>query len=369
MPAESLTPARKFLQTLIRSSQIIVPLAAVILLWKHVAPVLLLLVLALLLYSILAPLVNWLESHFAGNRLLAVLTVYLAIILIIVGAVYMLGGTLIEQANTLVASFQGKNLEELITNLKESVLAIIPQSAQPRAEEYLLSVVESPPPFLSDLAGSLAGIVFALADIVGKLVLVLVFTFILLLESRNFKVLFMRAVPNAYFEMTLNLLEKIQAQVSGYLRGQGMAALNVGILSTIGLFLIAQFGGIKIPYFVIIGMLAGLANLIPFIGPFVGMVPAIAVYLMTPQPAGINAVVILVIIAMFLTVQAIDNFFVSPKIMSANVGIHPLVVIVVIMIGGSLMGPLGMLFAVPAYGVLKVTLVEVVWGLRAYRII
>jgi len=369
MPPAPTTPARRFLQTFLRGAQIIIPLAAVILLWRHVAPILLLLVLALLLTSIFSPLVNWLESRFTGNRLLAVLAVYLVIILTVSGLAYLLGGTLIDQANTMVSAFQGKNLEELITNLKESVLAFIPKTLRPRVEEYLLSMVESPPAFLTDLAGSLAGLILKLADLVGKLILVLVFAFILLLESRNFKVTFMRAVPNAYFEMILNLLEKIQDQVSGYLRGQGMAALTVGVLSTIGLFLISQIGRVAIPYFVIIGMLAGLANLIPFIGPFVGMVPAIGVYLMTPQPAGISAIVIVVIIAMFLTVQAIDNFFVSPKIMSASVGIHPLVVIVVIMIGGSLMGPLGMLFAVPAFGVMKVTVVEVVWGLKAYRIL
>ncbi|UCH63069.1 MAG: AI-2E family transporter [Fidelibacterota bacterium] len=352
-----------------RGSQIIVPLAAAIILREHVAPILLLLVLALLLASILSPLVNWLETRFGGSRLLAVLAIYVTIILTIVGAAYILGGTLYEQAETLVSSFQGKNLEDLINNLKESVLGFIPQSLRPRAEAYFLSMIESPPEFLSKLAGGLGGIILKLADVVGKLVLVLVFTFILLLESRNFKVAFVRAVPNAYFEMVLNLLEKIHKQVSGYLRGQGMAALTVGVLSTIGLFLISQLGGIALPYFVIIGMLAGLANLIPFIGPFVGMVPAIAVYLMTPQPAGINAIMIVVIIVMFLSVQAIDNFFVSPKIMSASVGMHPLVVIVVIMIGGSIMGPLGMLFAVPAFGVLKVTVVEVVWGLKAYRIL
>ncbi len=369
MAATPATPARRLIQTLMRGSQIIFPLAAVILLWQHVAPILLLLVLALLLASIFSPLVNWLETQFGGSRLLAVLAIYATIILIIVGTVYMLGGTLINQANTLVSSFEGKNLEDLINNLKESVLAFVPQSLRPKVDAYMLSLVEKPPAFLSNLAGSLAGIVFKLADMVSKLILVLVFAFILLLESRNFKVAFVRAVPNAYFEMILNLLEKIHKQVSGYLRGQGMAALTVGVLSTIGLFLISQLGDVAIPYFVIIGMLAGLANLIPFIGPFVGMVPAIGVYLMTPQTNGISMAMIVVIIGMFLFVQAIDNFFVSPKIMSASVGIHPLVVIVVIMIGGSIMGPLGMLFAVPTFGVLKVTLSEVLWGLKAYRIL
>ncbi len=369
MTPASVTPARRLAHALMRGSQVIFPLAAIILLWQHVAPILLLIVLALLISMILAPLVNWLETRFGGNRLLAVLGVYCIIILLIVGAVITLGGTLIDQAAALVSNFQGQNLEDLINNLKDSLLAFIPQSLQPKVEAYLVSMVESPPAFLSDLAGGLAGMILKLADIVGKLVLVLVFAFILLLESRNFKVALIRAVPNAYFEMTLHLLDKIHGQVSGYLRGQGMAALTVGVLSTIGLLLISQIGRVALPYFVIIGMLAGLANLIPFIGPFVGMVPAIGVYLMTPQPNGISAIMIVIIIAMFLLVQSIDNFFVSPKIMSASVGIHPLVVIIVIMIGGSLMGPLGMLFAVPTYGVLKVTLTEVVWGLKAYRIL
>ena len=102
MAATPATPARRLIQALMRGSQIIFPLAAVILLWRHVAPILLLLVLALLLASIFSPLVNWLETRFGGRRLLAVLAVYATIILIIVGTVYMLGGTLIDQANTLV---------------------------------------------------------------------------------------------------------------------------------------------------------------------------------------------------------------------------------------------------------------------------
>lgn len=364
-----MSQTRKFFQTLVKGSQIIFPLAAIVLLWEHVSPILLLMVIALLLTSILAPLANWLESRLGGKRLLAVLTIYLVLILIIAAGAYMLGGTVITQANNLINSFQGQNLEELVANLKESILAFLPQTVQPRAEEYLVSMAQNPPDFLGQFAKDLGGFVLTLADVLGKLVLVLVFTFIMLLESRNFKIILMRAIPNAYFELTLNLLEKIQEQVSGYLRGQGMAALTVGVLSTIGLFIISMSSRVDIPYFVIIGMIAGLANLIPFIGPFVGMVPAISVYLMTPQPAPISAVVIVIIIAMFLLVQSIDNFFVSPKIMSASVGMHPMVVIIVIMIGGSLMGPLGMLFAVPAFGVIKVTITEVIWGMKAYNIL
>ena len=361
--------ARKLLQTFMRSSQIILPLAAVFLLWNQVAPILLLLVLALLVNSILSPLADWLETRLWGNRLLAVLAVYLGMILIIAGLVSLAGPVLVKQVTAMTSAFKGQNLTEMIDNLKQSILGFVPPDMVVVAEQRFDAMVEKLPGFLANLADDLAAVVFKVAGLVGKLVLVLVFTFILMLESRNFKVQFLRAIPNTYFELTLNLLDKINAQVSGYLRGQAAAAATVGVLSTIGLFIISLAMNVTIPYFVIVGMLAGFANLIPFIGPFVGIVFAWIVYLMSPQVAGISAVVLLVLAAMFLLVQMIDNFFVSPKIMSASVGMHPLVVIVVIMIGNALMGPLGMLFAVPAFGVIKVTVEEVRWGLKAYRIL
>ena len=354
-----------------RGSQILVPLLFVILLWKHVAPVLLLLVLALLLSSVLAPLADVLESRLGLSRLLAILAIYGTMILLLVLLGVLLGGLLADQVASVASAFKGQDLENLIMNLKDSVMDFVPEKLQEGAEERIGTLVQSSGGFLSRLVGDLAGLVGKLAALVAKLVLILVFTFILLLESRNFKLLFLRAVPNAYFELSLNLLDKINAQVSGYLRGQAIAAATVGVLSTIGLFIISQpwVLDINIPYFVIIGMLAGLANLIPLIGPFIGIVAAWIVYLMTPQAAGISAIALAAIAGMFFLVQMIDNFFVSPRIMSASVGIHPLMVIVVIMIGGSIMGPLGMLFAVPAYGVVKATTTELVWGLKAYRIL
>ncbi len=369
MPAQPVTPARQLMQVIVRWSQIIFPLLAVILLWRHVAPLLLLMVLALLLTSIVSPLADWLESRLGGSRLLGVLTVYVTMILLLVGVASILGPLLIKQVNAMASEFKGQNLTDLIANLKSSILGFVPPDLQRIAESRLDATVRNLPGFLASLADDLAGVVLQVASLVGKLILVLVFTFILMLESRNFKVQFMRAVPNTYFEMVLNLLDKINGQVSGYLRGQAAAAATVGILSMIGLFTISLVMDVTIPYFVIVGMLAGFANLIPFVGPFVGIFFAWVVYLMTPQAAGISVTVLVALAGMFLVVQMIDNFFVSPKIMSASVGMHPLVVIVVIMIGGSMMGPLGMLFAVPTFGVVKVTIEEVLWGLRAYRIL
>ncbi len=361
--------ARKFGQFLIRGSRFLIPLLALILLWKHVAPILLLMLMALLLTSILSPLVDFLETRLGGSRLGGVLVVYATIILIIAGLAGSLVPVLIREAQDMAAAFSGQSIESMTATLNASIQDLDSPGIQTYIEENMGGWISKSGSFMQSLLGDLAGIMTKIVAMVMNMILVLVFTFILLLESRNFKVKVLQAVPNAYFEMALNLLDKIHAQVSGYLRGQAAAAATVGMLSTIGLYLLQWLMDVSIPYAFIIGMVAGIANLIPFIGPFVGMIPAIVAYVMTPQTAGISAMVPVGIVIMFMTVQMIDNFFVSPKIMSASVGMHPLVVMIVIMVGNSIMGPLGMLFAVPTYGVIKVTMEEVLWGMKAYHIL
>ena len=370
--------SQQLLQTLLRSAQYIIPLLAVILLWKHLAPLVLLLVIALLLTSILLPAVNWLETRLGGSRLGGVLTVYGIIILAIVGLASFLGPVLVSQAESMGKALTGQGVDGLTESLKASLMSIMPESLKPTIDAKLGDWVANSGQFLKSLISASfrnipkiqdAAPIGKLIGLVMNLMLVLVFTFILLLESRNFKVGFIRGIPNAYFEMTLNLLDKVHEQVSGYLRGQGIAAASVGVLSTIGLYLVSWIMDVNIPYAFIIGMLAGIANLIPFIGPPIGIITAIIAYVVTPQVAGISAMALLAIVGMFLLVQMIDNFLISPKIMSSNVGMHPLLVMVVIMVGNSIMGPLGMLFAIPAFGVVRATITEIIWGLRAYRIL
>ena len=359
----------QIMQIILRSARVVIPLLVVVALWSHIAPILLLLVIALLLTSILGPVADWLEMRLGGSRLAAVLSIYGAIILMVVLLVSTLGPILYEEAISMGQAVAGEGDGDIAGELKKSLLEMVPESYHETVESKLTDWVAGSGQFLQSLLRDLAGMIGALIGVIMNIVLVLVFTFILLMESRNFKVAFVRSVPNAYFEMTLNLLDKVHAQVSGYLRGQGIAAASVGVMSTIGLYLLSWIMDVSIPYAFIIGMLAGIANLIPFIGPFVGMVPAIISYIVTPQAAGIAAVVPIAIVAMFMFVQMIDNFLISPKIMSSSVGMHPLLVMVVIMVGNSIAGPLGMLFAVPTFGVFRAIIEEIVWGLKAYRML
>jgi len=191
-------------------------------------------------------------------------------------------------------------------------------------------------------------------------------TFFLIKDMRFFKRALIAKIPNKYFEMSLNVLQKVGNQVSKYIQGQALDAFIVGCLSVLGLFIINLVFDNPVSQFVFIGMIAGVANLIPYLGPIVGAVPALLIAVISNPPN--LGVVLLWIIITFILVQVIDNSFVSPMVVSKSVDMHPLTVVIVVIIGGNLAGAVGMLFAVPVTGIIKVTIAEIVWGLKHYKL-
>ena len=247
-------------------------------------------------------------------------------------------------------------------SLPETISNMIPESEKIIiiAKNSMLGVFQS----VLSLLGS-AGSFFFISF------MVLIFTIILLIEYHDFKRSLVRFIPNKYLEVGLRMIYNIEQQISKYLRGQILAAGSVAILSIIGLFILNQLGA-NITLIVFIGIIAGLANLIPMVGPFIGMIPAILIALMnnvgsdaalTHQLFGTvpSPFYVLDIVLMFIIVQQIDNNFITPLVVGESVGLHPMAVMLVLLIGGTLIGPLGMLFAIPAAGVLKVVIGEIVF--------
>ncbi len=165
-------------------------------------------------------------------------------------------------------------------------------------------------------------------------------------------------VPNAYFELCLNLLHQINRQIGGYIRGQILATSVVSILSIGGLSFIS------VPYALPLGFLAGLSNMIPFMGPFIGVISATIVALAT----GGGMILVVKVCVVFLVIQIIDNVLIQPTVVAKSVEMHPLVVVFVLMVGSQLMGIVGMLIAVPLTGILKVSTQTVYEGIRGYRL-
>ena len=141
---------------------------------------------------------------------------------------------------------------------------------------------------------------------------------------------------------------------SGYIRGQSIDALLVGVLVTIALLIIG------VPYAVVIGLLTGFGNLIPYVGPVIGFASLVIICLSEGSllHLALGAGVLLL-------VMAIDGNIINPKLLSDNVEIHPVLVIVALIAGGQIGGIVGMLVAVPVAALLKLQFEKLVAKRRA----
>ena len=188
-------------------------------------------------------------------------------------------------------------------------------------------------------------------------VLVPFIAFFFLKEGRRMTHRIVELVPNAYFELFLNLIHQINGQIGGYIRGQILAVSVVATLSVIGLTVVG------VPYALPVGVLAGVANMIPYLGPLIGIFAASLVALTTGGEGGLVGWVVVV----FAIIQLIDNLLIQPLVVAKSVNLHALIVVLVVLIGSDQMGIVGMLIAVPVTGILKVSGFTVYEGLRGYR--
>jgi predicted PurR-regulated permease PerM len=211
--------------------------------------------------------------------------------------------------------------------------------------------------FMTTVSGEVMVILSNIGSIVSAVAIIPFVVFFFLRDGRNMKKVFISYVPNRYFEITLNIMHKIDGQLGGYLRGQFTEATVVGVLGTIALVIL------NVKYSIIIGIFAGLANMIPYVGPVAGAVPAILVTLVN---GGSMATIIYIVIA-FAIVQFIDNMIVQPIVLSKSVDLHPLIIVFAVLIGGKFFGLLGLLLAVPAAGMIKVTSSEIYYGIKKFR--
>lgn len=199
-----------------------------------------------------------------------------------------------------------------------------------------------------------------LLDVVGLLthvVLIPFIVFFLLKDGRQMKRQAVSMIPNRYFEFSMNLIAKLDLQFGNFLRGQFLDALIFGILSVGMLWLL----GVK--YFLLIGIFAGIANLIPFLGPLAGATPAVLVSIIDTGGFAQAGTVALA----FAGLKLIDDTIIQPLVVARSVNMHPLLVLLAVIVGGKFFGILGMLLSVPVTGFLIVAVRESIEGFRRYR--
>ena len=170
-----------------------------------------------------------------------------------------------------------------------------------------------------------------------------VMAFYLLVDLPRLERGVMALIPPTRREEIRGLMDRVGQAVGGFFRGQLLVALFVGVASSIGLW------AIGLPFWLLVGMVAGVFNLVPLVGPFIGGGLAVVIALISGEP--LKAVWAALVL---LVVQQIDNHLISPNVMGRTVQLHPVVVMLALLAGASFAGLFGMLVIVPLVAVAKI---------------
>lgn len=320
----------------------------------YLKPVMATLVAAILITTVLDPIVTLLE-HRGINRIGAILLVFMVITLLLSLAVLSTAPTITAQIESLSRSLQDKSPSKIVDTAQSALFSKIPLLKSPEIQEKLNTKLEL---FISEVMQMSFSAAVSIVTSFPYLIVIAFAVFFFLKDGWRIKRAIIEAMPNRYFEISLILVHQITEQIGRYIRGQLIVSSIIGTLSILALTLL------DIPYSFFIGVIAGLANMIPYFGPLLGFVLAAAVALFNTPSFG----VVLAVAGAFATIQLIDNVLVSPFIVSRSVELHPLAIIICILIGSALMGLWGALLAVPVASVLKVTFCSLKWGLENYKV-
>jgi predicted PurR-regulated permease PerM len=185
-----------------------------------------------------------------------------------------------------------------------------------------------------------------------NLVLVPFIAYFLVRDGRSLKRKIVALVPNRYFEMALVLFYKIDDQIGGYLRGRLIECTLVGLIQLAAMVVASFF--VPQPQILVISIVCGVTNLIPYVGPALGA--AFGMFIFLGSGAGFASCSLFLGAVVFT--HLLDNVVIAPAVLSKNVDLHPLTVVIVLFIGGEWLGVLGLLIAIPVAASLKVIAAE-----------
>lgn len=182
------------------------------------------------------------------------------------------------------------------------------------------------------------------------------FAYFLLADGNRLSRAILKLVPNPYFETTLNLKHQLNIQLGGFIRARLIESGIVGVIIWIGL------SAIGFPYTVILSVAAAVANLIPYVGPVIGAIPALAIALFSSEATAVHGVssTFGLVGLVYLIAQVVDTVFVIPLLVARIVNLHPVTVVVSILVGAEAYGVIGMVIAIPVASAVKLILQAIV---------
>ncbi len=300
---------------------------------------------AILFAYLVYPPVAWLEKRRVPVTVAAII-VYVAVGVIVAGALAWLAPALATQATELVKDFPhivASAQREIADPAHSPLLARLPMGVRETIAQNAGKVGAIVGGLAAGFGTHALAIVSGTTSIVIDVFLVLGLTLLVLGDLTILRAFGLRIVPARHRLATLDFMRDVDGVIGGFVRGQVLLAVAVGVAGTIVLL------AVGVPYAILLGSLAGVVSIVPLIGPIIAAVPVLVIAFFT-----VGLVKLIVVAVLYSVILAVQQNVLTPLVVSKAVGVTPLVVFVALLLGSEAFGILGALLAIPIAGIVRV---------------
>ena len=302
-----------------------------------------------LLFYLLNPLVDLMEKY-KINRVLAISIIFVIIaVLLIIGLAVAIPN--LQRQVVIFAQNVPSYIEDADRVIDDLVTKRLPDDFRPQLEQVLAQFSTQATAWASNISSKavnwVSAIISGTSQVIVALIIMPFMLFYLLRDGKGLRDYITHFLPNKLREPVGKVLSDVNQQLANYVRGQITVAVIVAIM------FIIFFKIIGLRYAVALGVTAGVLNLVPYLGSFLAMLPALVLGLIA------GPVMLLKVIIVFIVEQTIEGRFVSPLILGSQLNIHPITILFVLLTSGSMFGIWGVLLGIPIYASAKVVISEI----------
>ena len=278
-------------------------------------------------------------------RVAGTASLFLAAFIFIGLLIYMVAPPLAKEVGTLASNFptylENVGLDYGIISNQDLV---IDRSLDYKISEPFQNILFEASKALKDITSNIVvGILGFLGGLLSA-ILILVISFYLVVEKNGVEKFVQTLIPAESRPQALRIIKKIEVKLGKWFMGQMFLGLIVGFLSFIGLTILG------VPYALVLAIIAGAMELIPYIGPTLSSIPAIIIAFT------ISPVLAVLVFALYFIIQQLENYLIVPKVMERSVGLHPVIIIIAMLVGGQIAGVLGIILAIPVTTIASIIL-------------
>lgn len=307
-------------------------------------------ILALILYYLINPLINVLESKFHIKRVISIIFVFIIITILLIWGIMSLIPFIQSQIDSLI-----KNWPQYWDSLNNSLQSMF---KDPKMHVFKERLADADTKLSSSFEKSMDQVIpqtfnnigSALSVVTNVLVILLTAPFILffmLKDDKKFKQSVIKFIPTKLRASAGNMLTEMSQSLSSYITGQLTVAFWVAVMFFVGYLIIGQ------RYALILGIVAGILNLIPYIGSTLALIPSLVI------AAFIAPGMVVKVIIVFLVEQTVETRVISPIIVGNKMQMHPVTTILVLLVSAGMFGLIGMIAGIPIFAILKIIFTRV----------